>query len=387
MLSACCLAVLLSSLPLDPDTALKNYVDAPDASYTWRRSEWNGHESLRLASQTWQGVTWEHDVVLCRPKKGQRRTWVLHITGSDPNAFDVDWSQTLADLSGCPVAVLFHIPNQPIWDKKEDDLIAHTFVRYMETGDETWPALFPMVKSAVRTMDALQEYDRDVKDIVVFGASKRGWTSWLTAATGDKRVVGIAPMLFDNLNMPAQLAKQMKDWGHYSPMIADYTERGLQEVVDSEQGKKLVRMIDPYAYLDTIDVPVMAIQGSCDPYWTTDASSLYWGKVKGSKWSVTVPNLGHAFERTEWWTPSLAVFARMCHDRTRAASATLDGRVLQSVDYMAESESLEFSGKTWIETQDTDSPFNVATFRADQRAYAGIKYWVTTPVKVLRKRP
>jgi PhoPQ-activated pathogenicity-related protein len=227
MVNALLVLALASPPTADPSTALKKYVTTPDSSYGWSKTTWKSHDALRLKSQTWQGHVWEHDVVVCRPRRGgQSKTWVLHVTGSDPNEFDVDWSQGLADQSGCPVAVLFHIPNQPIFDKKEDDLIAHTFEQYLTTGDESWPLLFPMVKSAVKTMDAVQAYDRDAQKFVVFGASKRGWTSWLTAASGDRRVAGIAPMLFDNLKMPQQLAKQMRDWPRSQSGAGPWSFRG-----------------------------------------------------------------------------------------------------------------------------------------------------------------
>src|SRR5690606_32270895 len=110
---------------------------------------------------------------------------------------------------------------------------AHTFEQYLRTGESDWPLLLPMVKSAVRAMDATQEYARQnwsmqLETFTVTGASKRGWTTWLTGAT-DPRATAIAPMVIDMLNMREQMKHQVATWGDYSDEIDDYTRRGLQK--------------------------------------------------------------------------------------------------------------------------------------------------------------
>ena len=286
---------------------LTSYVSSRDPETTWRP----GQNGFKLVSQQWKGFTWEHDVHVCLPTTRETgKTWVVHVTGGGPNDFDIDWSQTLADMSGCPVAILFQIPNQPLWEMTEDDLIAHTFEQFIASGDPTWPLLLPMVKSVSTCMDALQDI-YDANNFVVFGASKRGWTSWLSASTKDPRVCGIAPMVFDHLDMPTQLEKQLKDWGMFSPMIVDYTSRELESKTGTERGVALVEMVDPVGYLKDWKVPVLNILAANDPYWTVDASAVYWSQVPGPKWLLSVPNLHHAFEMTEVWTPTLAAFTRM----------------------------------------------------------------------------
>ena len=238
----------------------------------------------------WQGITWSHDLRVYEPREiVHPDAMLLFITGGDTNrkASDDDHKQAfgLAQVCGARVAVLPQVPNQPLLDgKTEDELIAETFVRYLQTKDENWPLLFPMVKSAVKAMDAIQAWSKQngkpVARFVVTGGSKRGWTTWLTGAVDD-RVIAIAPMVIVMLNLGPQGPNQLKVWGQYSEQIHDYVERGLMETVATPTGTKLWKMVDPFTYRERLIKPKLLINGANDRYWTLDALDLYWNELQG----------------------------------------------------------------------------------------------------------
>lgn len=287
---------------------LEDYVRRDDPSFSWTvtrqaRTAEGAVTEIALVSQTWQGITWRHGLrVYEAPSISYPDSMLLFITGgsttSKPSAQDDAFGASLSRLSGVRVAVLPQVPNQPLLGgKTEDTLIAETFVRYLETKDASWPLLFPMAKSAVRAMDALEAWTRQEKapvpaKFVVAGASKRGWTTWLTGAV-DPRVVAIAPMVIDTLNFQAQKDHYMEVWGKPSEQIKDYTERGLDKTQDTPAGKLLWAMVDPHTYRDRLTLPKLLINGTNDPYWTLDALNVYWDDLKGPKSVVYLPNAGH----------------------------------------------------------------------------------------------
>ncbi len=288
-----------------PPTELVDYVTKKDDSFSWKLTDTKKTDAgtvyeLDLVSQTWHDIKWEHklQVYVLKDAKPQS-TMVLWNTGGTPNLLSGVLGFQIAERVKAPVAFLFGVPKQPLFGgKKEDALIAETFVRYLDSKDGSWPLLFPMVKSVVRGMDALQEFakkewDFEVKSFVITGASKRGWTTWLTAATGDKRVKAIAPIVIDTLNMPVQMKNQVAAFGKPSEMIKDYTERNLVPIPDTPEAKKLWLMIDPWVYREKVTVPKLIINGANDPYWPLDALNSYWDDLKGDKWLLYVPNAGH----------------------------------------------------------------------------------------------
>ena len=147
-------------------------------------------------------------------------------------------------------------------------------------------------------MDAVQdfcskEWSLDIKHFTVTGASKRGWTTWLTAAV-DPRVNSLAPMVIDTLNFESQKKHQLETYGTFSEQLRDYSDKGLQAVLSTERGKRLQSIVDPYSYRATLTQPKFMLLGTNDRYWTLDSLNLYWDDLQGEKYVCYTPNSGHA---------------------------------------------------------------------------------------------
>lgn len=263
---------------------------------------------LLLTSQEWKGYTWKHRLVILVPERVQYDQALLYIGGGrlennlpkqrDRDDAVVKGLENLAVDNNAIVAAIFQVPNQPIFDGKvEDEIISYTLHQYQETGDETWPLLFPMVKSVQRAMDAVSTFTRDetgheVHDFLLTGLSKRGWTTWLTGSQDD-RVNAIAPMVIDVLNMPVSLQYQIEMWKDYSPEIQDYVDLGIPQTSNTPEGTATISMVDPYAYRNQLDMPKLVFMGTNDPYWPIDAAKNYWHEIPGDNDLVYIPNVEH----------------------------------------------------------------------------------------------
>ncbi len=291
-----------AALPDRKETALDRYVARAEKSYQWQDApelvQSAGETDLRLTSQTWQGKEWTHRLQIFTPEKMEFPDAALinvsFGSGSLPETFA---GQALADATGTTVVNLFNVPNQPLYDRSEDDLIAYTFEQYLKTGDETWPLLLPMTKSVTQAMNALQEWsgkngETKIERFIVSGASKRGWTTDLVAAV-DPRVVGIVPIVYDNLNLPQQIAHQTEIWGKTSDMTGAYNDIGLFEAMQTPAGQKLVGIIDPYAYRGRLTMPKLFVHATNDPYWSHDSQQFYWSGLTGENRLFEVPNAPH----------------------------------------------------------------------------------------------
>jgi PhoPQ-activated pathogenicity-related protein len=291
-------------------TAIWDYTQRPDATFAWsirERTKIGDTAVLQvdLTSQKWQGIVWRHALSIFEPADLAYPNHVLLFvtggsTGKPPRQDSLLIGAQLARLTKSRVAMLHQVPNQPLFGgRHEDDLITDTWLRYLNSGDAEWPLLFPMVKSAVRAMDAIEaiaakEWKTPIKGFVITGASKRGWTSWLTPVA-DRRVIATAPMVIDMLNMRPQMDYQLATWGAYSEQIQDYTSKNLVTPNGKETPREsqLRAMMDPYTYRQILTLPKLIIHGTNDRYWTVDAMTLYWDGLVGPKYTIALPNAGH----------------------------------------------------------------------------------------------
>lgn len=343
-------------------TALDKYVAAPDASYRYTATRTIPSDAvtihqLDLVSQSFltagevDRVEWHHWLTIFRPAQVKTTTALLLIDGgtnsATPGTPDVLLTGVAAAL-GAVVVQLQQVPNQPLKfadetrTRSEDAFIAYTWDKFLKTGDERWPARLPMTKAAVRAMDAATEYlaglpggGVTIKNFMVTGGSKRGWTTWSTAAV-DARVIAIAPLVFDALNMPASFAHHWRAYGFWAPAIKDYVEAGVMDWFNTRQIGGLMEIEDPLEYRQRFTMPKYLIHSSGDQFFLPDSAQFYFDQLPGEKYLRYVPNSDHGLSGLEapsnliaWAQALLANFPRpRFHWRADRSKGTMTLRVL-----------------------------------------------------------
>jgi PhoPQ-activated pathogenicity-related protein len=99
--------------------------------------------------------------------------------------------------------------------------------------------------------------------------------------------------------MAEQMPRQLKAFGAYSSRLAPYRDRGLLPIPQTAEGRRLLNMVDPWAYRDRLTMPKLIINGTNDFYWATDALNVYWNGIPPDKWVLYVPNAGHDLRRQD----------------------------------------------------------------------------------------
>lgn len=326
---------------------------------------WNPNEEVYVKGDYKGNNTWVHPMVIINPtvRLKDKGTALLFVDGgsrnfprisSNPSNREVfNYLNPIIELlqmavaSGSPVVYIGNVPCQPLVfsdevvdpdvqdnisikdlilrERSEDAAIAYTFDKFLDSYDaksgtaggdkgNPWPLLFPMVKAAVRAMDVAESVLMDrarvsVDGFVVAGASKRGWTSWLTGAV-DPRVKAVAPIVFNMLNMEKNLSHHRNSYGYWSPALYDYAGEGvldrliptLAEPELSEGAKALLDLVDPYHYIGAgwyRDKSILMVNATGDEFFVPDLAAdddsmnLLEQNAKGLC-QIFTPNVGHA---------------------------------------------------------------------------------------------
>ncbi len=308
------------------ETALDRYVAKPDPTYSWKIvKQVPGNPVMQyvvdLKSQTWRTekevnrTLWQHWLIVVKPEKPTSDTGFLFISGGGNGERPPKSADSLvikiAEATNSVVAELKMVPNQPLVfhndgvKRKEDDLIGYTWDQYLKTGDDTWLARLPMTKSAVRAMDCMQELlaserggKQKIDKLVVAGGSKRGWTTWCTAAV-DKRVVAAIPMVIDVVNVRPSMQHHVGAYGFYAESVGDYLKHNIMQRFNDPKLKDLYAIEDPYSYGDRLTMPKFIVNASGDQFFCPDSSQFYYDDLKGEKFLRYVANTDHSLKNSD----------------------------------------------------------------------------------------
>ncbi|REK12414.1 MAG: PhoPQ-activated pathogenicity [Planctomycetota bacterium] len=307
-------------------TALDKYVAEPDPAYRWElvdTIEGRGFTTyvIEMVSQTYltteevNRTEWKHWMVMTKPDDVQNSTGLLVIgggsNGGDPPKGADPLTAQLALGSKSVITELKMVPNQPLVFKgetrkrKEDAIIAYTWDKYLRTGDEKWPLRLPMTKAAVRALDTITAFCASdeggkikVDKFVVAGGSKRGWTTWTTAAV-DKRVIGIAPIVIDMLNVVPSFEHHWRAYGFWAPAVGDYVAENIMDWSGSPQYAKLMKIVEPYSYRHRFTMPKYILNATGDQFFLPTSSQFYYDDLPEPKLLRYVPNADHSMRGTD----------------------------------------------------------------------------------------
>ena len=292
---------------------------------------WNPDESV------YEGyVEWIHPVTIVVPQYKISDQAMLLIDGGSrtSTAYVEELIEYLSVITGTVVVHVKNIPCQPIYfndevvppgeqdnasstdfllkRRTEDAIIAYSYDKFIDSYKETngnpnpdWPLLFPMAKAAVKAMDMTEEILANVTPIdgfIVAGASKRGWTTWMTAAIDD-RVSAIVPIVINVLNMEEHLLHHRKAYGFWSPAIYEYAQQNIfDRLLPSVEGGELtdeaialINYVDPFEYAKKgrYAMPKFMLNATGDEFFVPDTAEMYYHELEGESHLCYIPDMGH----------------------------------------------------------------------------------------------
>ena len=139
-----------------------------------------------------------------------------------------------------------------------------------------------MAKATVRAMDTVAAFASQQLNIPtitkfgVSGASKRGWSAWLTAAV-DQRIEVMIPIVMDMCNFHPNLHHQFKAYGGWTWAFKDYYAENITQDLDDEWFEQLLAAADPYAFFERYNERGLwkfIVDGTWDEFFMPDDEQL-----------------------------------------------------------------------------------------------------------------
>lgn len=142
---------------------LEDYIKQPDSSYTYSLAEsYSGPDYkvyiLDMTFQTWHPndldkPVWRHWVSLFVPNRVETDTALLIVTGGKNehrvlpqlSGREYQLAQEVVVKTNSVVVVLQGVPSEPLVfrgegkERSEDEIVAYSWRKYLDTGDSTWP--------------------------------------------------------------------------------------------------------------------------------------------------------------------------------------------------------------------------------------------------------
>ena len=344
-------------------TSMSDYIESTKNEFSYDIQEviyeenWTGYH-IKMISGEWldskkvDQVEWWHYVDIIIPKQTTSSTGIMFIDGGEKSEdyFRLD-AQSIRNAIKTEAVIVnvSNIPFQPLnflsseQDSfEEDDLIAFAWNKFLKQGakqkDVEWLPRFPMTRAIVRAMDLAQEIvlqnDILVKDFVVSGASKRGWTAWTTAAV-DSRVKAVVPMVIDMLNLVPSFENHYRSYGEFSPAVQEYVNYNIQDWLGTEEFKVLMSYIEPFSFVDKFTMPKYIINAGSDEFFSTDSWRFYYDKLPGEKIIRYVPNKNHSLDGRYLTEDLVSYFYRVINDiEIPSLSWNLsDNKLIAELDY------------------------------------------------------